>query len=184
MLTMLLGGLWHGAATNFIVWGGLHGLFLMLVHTWKGYFSSRNVRYDNTFTKIAARALTYLAVVVAFVFFRSSTFDQAIVMLSGMLGLNGASSHAVLPSAYLQDPVIEAVALCFFLLCLVNLFPNTQQFMRMFRPVSKSSHDRTMGFASKLVWRPSYLGVCFVVSLGIIAILNMDRVQSFIYFRF
>jgi alginate O-acetyltransferase complex protein AlgI len=95
MLTMLLGGLWHGAGWTFVVWGGLHGVYLMLYHAWR-----RGVaRWGNaapSLVRAAALAAplawltTFLAIVIAWVFFRSPDLPSAWSMLRGMAGLNGA----------------------------------------------------------------------------------------------
>lgn len=98
MLTMLIGGLWHGAAWTFVVWGGLHGIYLAINHGWHAV--RRRLGHDLERHTVLGRAagtlLTFLAVVVAWVFFRAESFDGARVMLEGMAGLNGVS----LPHAY------------------------------------------------------------------------------------
>ncbi len=81
LLTMLLVGLWHGAAWRFVVWGGLHGVFLA-VHTW---FRDRGGRLPAPL----ARTLTLFVVIVAWVPFRADGLTTARSMLLGMMGLNG-----------------------------------------------------------------------------------------------
>ena len=81
MLTMLLGGLWHGAAWSFVLWGALHGLFLVLHGAWR--------RTGLVLPRVAARVLTLLVVVVAWVLFRADGISAAWAMLRGMGGLNG-----------------------------------------------------------------------------------------------
>jgi D-alanyl-lipoteichoic acid acyltransferase DltB (MBOAT superfamily) len=78
MLTMLLCGLWHGAAWSFVLWGGLHGLYLVLQRAWP-------IRLPGWL----AQELTLLAVVVAWVPFRADGLYTAWSMLRAMLGLNG-----------------------------------------------------------------------------------------------
>lgn len=92
MITMLLGGLWHGAGWNFIIWGGLHGFYLVINHFWQTLSASSVKRLPKPLLSIYrffAWLLTFLAVVVAWVFFRAVTLDGAIIMLKGMFGLNG-----------------------------------------------------------------------------------------------
>jgi alginate O-acetyltransferase complex protein AlgI len=84
-LTMLLGGLWHGAGWTFLVWGGLHGIYLVINNIWSSFMSS----YSNKFINILSWFVTFLAVVVGWVFFRSSSFESSLEMLAGMIGLNG-----------------------------------------------------------------------------------------------
>ena len=91
MVTMLLGGLWHGAAWTFVVWGALHGFYLLVNHAWNGYAArveastGRRVALGGTL----ASALTLLAVVVAWVFFAAPTFAAAASVLAGMSGAGG-----------------------------------------------------------------------------------------------
>jgi D-alanyl-lipoteichoic acid acyltransferase DltB (MBOAT superfamily) len=91
MLTMLLGGLWHGAAWTFVIWGGLHGLFLVINHAWR---TARGPRPPNVLAQWAGRVMTLLAITVAWVFFRADSFGSAVNVLSGMLGLNGVMAPA------------------------------------------------------------------------------------------
>ncbi|MCP5153190.1 MAG: MBOAT family protein [Ectothiorhodospiraceae bacterium] len=94
LVTMLLGGLWHGAGWTFIVWGGLHGSFLVVNHAWS-HLRHRWLpcppRFLDLPGRVAAHGLTFSAVVVGWVFFRASSFDGALAMLEGMAGLNGVS---------------------------------------------------------------------------------------------
>jgi hypothetical protein len=99
MATMLLGGLWHGAAWNFVLWGGLHGLCLV-VHG----------QYRWNLPAAAGRMLTLLAVVVAWVPFRATGLGATLAMLRGMAGLNGIALpqmivHAFPPLAAIATPV-------------------------------------------------------------------------------
>lgn len=87
MLTMLIGGLWHGASWTFVVWGGLHGLYLaierMLKKTWGdvAWIKRRMIQ-------VLLALLTYLLINVTWVFFRAQSFPQAFGMVQSMLGLN------------------------------------------------------------------------------------------------
>jgi len=97
MLTMLLGGLWHGASWNFVLWGGLHGVYLMLNHAWRSLCGRHFADVSaGTAGKLAAWALTFVAVVVAWVFFRATTLGGALNMLSGMAGLQGVNLPATI----------------------------------------------------------------------------------------
>ncbi|HTG44904.1 MAG TPA: MBOAT family protein [Verrucomicrobiae bacterium] len=91
MITMLLGGLWHGAGWTFVIWGAYHGILLALNHLWQagkvrlGAVKLSFARYLLPFSW----ALTFLSVVVGWVFFRSSSFAAGLLMVKGMLGENG-----------------------------------------------------------------------------------------------
>ncbi len=81
MATMLLCGLWHGAAWRFVLWGGMHGVLLVLHASWR--------RLGRPLPALPARTLTLLAVTLAWVPFRAASLDAAGAMLRGMAGLNG-----------------------------------------------------------------------------------------------
>src|SRR3954454_6222742 len=73
MITMLLGGLWHGAGWTFIIWGGLHGLYLIVNHVWRATKLRHGWRDGGRYARIGGGALTFIAVVVAWVFFRADS---------------------------------------------------------------------------------------------------------------
>jgi len=93
LLTMLLGGLWHGAGWTFVFWGGLHGLYLTVCHSWGGFIKRTGTAhlFDNVGGRVLSRGLTFGAVVVGWVFFRAESWDAAVRVLEGMVGLNGLS---------------------------------------------------------------------------------------------
>lgn len=91
-ITMVLGGLWHGAGWTFVLWGALHGCYLLVNHAWRGATSRFFARSPvlALLWRPLAWCLTFLAVVVGWVFFRAETLDGALRMLAGMAGLHGA----------------------------------------------------------------------------------------------
>ena len=91
VLTMLLGGLWHGAAWRFLLWGGLHGLYLILHQEWR-----RRAPGWLRLPANLAQGLTLLAVVLAWVPFRAPDLATTGAMLRGMAGLNGLAMPAPL----------------------------------------------------------------------------------------
>ena len=101
MATMLIGGLWHGAAWTFVVWGGLHGLYLIVNHFWRYLMNRTTGRTmgDSRIGRLFFGMVTFLAVTIAWVFFRAQTFDGAIRMLEGMAGMNGAPLPSQLMNA-------------------------------------------------------------------------------------
>jgi alginate O-acetyltransferase complex protein AlgI len=91
MVTMLLGGLWHGAGWTFVIWGGLHGFYLMVNQAWRGFKQHLGWSDGGRLARLVSGALTFLAVVVGWVFFRADSFSSAITILHGMAGMNGIS---------------------------------------------------------------------------------------------
>ncbi len=154
MATMLIGGLWHGAAWTFVVWGGLHGIYLVINHGWHALRDRFGLtRPSSTWSRGVARLLTFVAVVLAWVFFRAESFQAARVVLDGMTAINGVG----LPAHYAEylgslaqvlrnlgvsfnDAMLvysygwpEAVGLLVLLL-MVWFTPNSQELLARFRP--------------------------------------------------
>ncbi len=84
-LTMLLGGLWHGAAWNFVVWGGIHGAWLM-VHRWSSTDDGRPTDRPLAWSDWWRVALCFHAVCLAWVFFRAPTFTGATAVIAKLFG--------------------------------------------------------------------------------------------------
>src|SRR5438034_3751465 len=71
MITMLLGGLWHGAGWTFVIWGGLHGLYLVINHAWQHLTRRfREIHAPSRWGRSFAWFTTFVAVLIAWVFFR------------------------------------------------------------------------------------------------------------------
>jgi hypothetical protein len=97
LFTMLLGGLWHGAAWTFVLWGAAHGVCLAINHGWRA-LRGRFRRGPAWFTRIEialGALLTFVAVFSAWVLFRAQDLPSALLILRGITGLNG---HAVPPT--------------------------------------------------------------------------------------
>lgn len=94
-LTMLIGGLWHGASWNFVIWGGLHGALLVLERGCRALGERLGVRSLGSF-RVAAAAATFAAVCFTWVFFRARTFTEATAIAASMLGLGSAAESHLL----------------------------------------------------------------------------------------
>lgn len=84
MITMLLGGLWHGAAWTFMVWGGLHGTYLILEKLQKQYLPFEITVWNDMFLAF----VTFTCVNITWVFFRAREFETAWNMIQSMFFLN------------------------------------------------------------------------------------------------
>ncbi len=159
VLTMLLGGLWHGAAWGFVVWGGLHGVGLAANHLWRAAAVRRGLRLPP----LAGQAATLLLVVLAWVPFRADTLTTAVRLWHAML-LPGAGSPAASAAGWAPVTVLAAVAL---------LAPNTAQLF-----------GRAPG-AARLAWRPTAAAaVALGAGLGLAVAGTIAQPSAFLYFRF
>jgi len=91
MITMLLGGLWHGAAWTFVAWGAWHGVIIVITHWLNDSALGRWVKHGNWLVRLLKMALTFYLVVIGWVLFRAKGFDHAWHMLTQM---HGASTTA------------------------------------------------------------------------------------------
>jgi alginate O-acetyltransferase complex protein AlgI len=167
MVTMALGGLWHGAAWTFVAWGVLHGVYLCINHAWNNYGPAVAPRFTRL-ADVAAFVLTFLAVVVAWVLFRADSVASAISILSKM----ASPSQIVFGRVEMADSVfIVAYA------ALAWLAPNTQTIM------GYDHSNRTVGEALRS-WqkRPAFLyATAAMLAFGV---LGIQQQSEFIYFRF
>jgi len=88
MITMLLGGLWHGASWTFVMWGGLHGLYLCI----ERLFRKRGVEpsaapVPKTIKNLIKALLTFVVISITWIFFRATTFQKAMLMMLGLFGI-------------------------------------------------------------------------------------------------
>jgi alginate O-acetyltransferase complex protein AlgI len=143
-ITMFLGGLWHGAAWTFVIWGLLHGLFLIVHNVAK--------QVGLTPPSVAVnRAITFACVVGAFVVFRAPDMGVAGDVLGAMVGLQGMDSVSMITSQIgLTFGVLLAAALVF-----VNVAPNTWEVEIKPRPVYGLALGLAMGAAILQIAAPS-----------------------------
>ena len=189
MITMLLGGLWHGAGWNFVIWGGLHGGYLMINHAWSNSSYGKNIirAIPGPVYLLFCWALTFIAVVVAWVFFRAESFGGAIRVLSSMFGFSGVTSAIhwteIIPDAGNVPTMLTA------LLVIVVCLPNSIEMTRKYQPVIAAI--REVGKPDVLLnwirWKPSSTWGYVVSGIGFIAIIQIYRLNDlteFIYFNF
>lgn len=126
-LTMLIGGIWHGAGWTFLVWGALHGSYLVVNHGW---VTLRQRLGLPQIPKVLAASITFLAVVLGWVVFRAKTIEAASSIYAGMLGQNGIGHASSLVSILKESGWIFAVFSLVAAVVTTWLLPNAwSQFM-------------------------------------------------------
>ncbi|MCV6604999.1 MAG: MBOAT family protein, partial [Porticoccaceae bacterium] len=109
MATMLLGGLWHGASWTFVVWGGLHGVYLAVERWLKQRFKGAQIARTILF-RIFLALVTYFFINITWVFFRAQSFDKAFSMVKSMFGFNPQGVN-VLATVYIVQVLVVTIAM-------------------------------------------------------------------------
>ncbi len=173
LLTMLLGGLWHGANWTFVIWGGLHGLYLCIQHGWQ-YMLRNTYRQPTPLTNALNRIITFLAVMVAWCFFRAPDVASAFKVLAGMAGIHGIS------------PVNEIDSFAYTMLLLSTIvafyLPNTNELF-LFSEKGQGSKLPSYSILS-VKWSPTVLWGLAVGCIFALCILSIERTSDFIYAQF
>jgi alginate O-acetyltransferase complex protein AlgI len=164
MITMLLGGLWHGANWTFVAWGGLHGLYLWAE---KFYFDRKNkgamlksAGATNGFSGWVYALFTFFLINITWVFFRASTFEGAGRILESMFG------YAKTATPLLATIAIVKVGVIIILTLIVHWIMRSRS---------------TLEVAYKLPWWVTGLGWSAML---ILLVWSQESSSSFIYFQF
>lgn len=104
MTTMLLGGLWHGASWSFVVWGGLHGAYLVGERTCVKYLGDYSV-WNRPVGRLFLAGLTFVLVCIAWVFFRASEFHTAFSIMRSMFGVGEREGVVTLHTTWILTSV-------------------------------------------------------------------------------
>ena len=201
LTTMLLGGLWHGAGWTFVIWGGLHGFYLVINHAWQNLKQRFGLPTGRSWTRALAWTITFLAVVIGWVFFRAESLPSALSVLAAMAGMHGI----VIPSAWVADvhwrisTLLHAMGFTVgnagsnvpdvwgwfwigTLLLVATRMPNTQGILSDFRPaldfVPTNKQPLCVRFHINAVW------VLAVVILLTAALTRGEAISEFLYFQF
>ncbi len=207
MLVMLIGGLWHGAGWTFIIWGALHGFYLVINYLWRAIKAQAGWGSSEGWVWVfSSRIITFVAIVVAWVVFRADNMPAALEVLKGMSGSNGI----IFPPAYLEyankvfssGDWLQSVGVIFennvplfggllqivflgSLIFIVWCFPNTHQIFHKHSPFLDTTNVvRTDDSGQRIKWqaRPSIAIGIIIMFFGVL--FSMDSTSEFLYFQF
>jgi alginate O-acetyltransferase complex protein AlgI len=154
MVTMLLGGLWHGANWTFVVWGGLHGVYLVVEKLVR-----KDTGHGNNSNNYLYALLTFFMINITWVFFRSGTFSQAGDLLQSMFGMAGGA------------PLLTTLAM----IKVAIIIPLMLLFHWLMRNTSVLKESYKLSWISLgIIWAALVLSIVFAQESG----------SSFIYFQF
>ncbi len=164
MLTMIIGGLWHGASWNFVFWGFLHGLYLIVQRVISRPLSifEEKLRLPKWFTMAYSIACVYALTCFAWVFFRAKDFKTAWEVVGKVLSNDGWAWNTVLDKFI----VLKAV----FLICILLIAELINNNMKNLQELS--------------VQNPFFRSISFSVILWLLAFFGTFGSSAFIYFQF
>lgn len=197
MLTMVLGGLWHGAGWTFVVWGALHGACLVIHQLWDRAAAGLALRRSRGWA-VFAWLLTFCAVMLGWVFFRAPDLASGIDIAGALFGANGVSlprgmaphaswlAHFGLVAQFDGIRWIEfggpGLPVLLGALLLALWAPNTQEIFCHYEPaIERIFHSKAKW---QFTWRPSQRWSMACAVLFIACIFGMNRVTEFLYFQF
>jgi D-alanyl-lipoteichoic acid acyltransferase DltB (MBOAT superfamily) len=186
MITMFLGGLWHGAGWTFVLWGVVHGVGLVINHAWlEAKPRLAGLALVPGAVRVAtARTLTFAAVVAAWVLFRSENFHAALRMYAA-LGHAGWTTTAAL-----GEPVPTPSAGWWVWLGTLYLWvwfaPNSQDVLSRWQPALGvkvvSCHPGLLG--GRLLWAPTAAWAALVAVVFAACFLSLSNASEFLYYKF
>lgn len=162
LLTMLIGGLWHGAGWNYVLWGGLHGVYLVVNHTFRA-----RTKGTVTIPRFICWIVTFSAVSFAWILFRSPSMDRAIDVIAGLINITFTqiNFHAITLSG---SELYKFAAALFASILLAAFAPNA------YKLFSKIKADK--------YYVAAIGGACFAASLWLMT--YTEKVREFLYFQF
>ena len=181
LLTMGIGGLWHGAAWTFVLWGLFHGVCLGLNHLWQELWAPGRLRWPlpSWLTRWAGRVLTFFLVVLGWVLFRSVGLKAAGLILQAMFGL-GAGPFLGTPALLKGKDWIWLVGLVAF----VWLLPNAAQLVRDQQPYPVILKEGWSPRRAWQRWRMTPGWACVTAVLLGAAVLSLSKAGEFLYYNF
>ena len=179
-ITMLLGGLWHGAGWTFILWGAVHGTYLMINHGFHAF--RKNIGWKDGSMGIVGRVfatgLTFLAVMLAWVLFRSENMLAVQTMFGSMTGSNGFG----LTPRFVYYCKLHFHPLLIPGFILIWALPNTQQWIGV-RDTSESEPGTITGVPAW--WKWVLLGIALGACIIRLVIMHLSgKPSEFLYYQF
>lgn len=183
MLTMLLGGLWHGANWTFVMWGGLHGAYLCINHGWhacKQRFSWLSLQWR--ITHYASCLITFVAVIIAWVFFRAQDMATGFKILQVMFNPHLLHVSAWMPSALRYFSLLKLAGYLFLSSFICWQLPNTAQWIARYHVIIESVP--VVSVKNLFQWRPTWRWNVLTALLFVTGVSCIQTSSIFLYFRF
>jgi D-alanyl-lipoteichoic acid acyltransferase DltB (MBOAT superfamily) len=171
-MTMFLGGIWHGAGWTYVVWGALHGFYLVGHIWWRRLTGGFGKDWKGV---AAARFCTTILLLAGWPLFRGEDLDDAFRLLRAMAGLSPEGFGAVNPMLWL---VFLGLAV------FTQVAPTSQRWMEDYEPVLDLDDHDTVGVREDWKWQPNARWALAVGIATLLAIPLLERADAFLYWNF
>ena len=187
MIAFFCIGFWHGAGWNFIIFGLINGLYLIIYNVWTQFKNFFNIHYrENFFTESLSQILTFFSIVVALVFFRSSNFDNAISYIEFLFGMNGIEVNDIFQKGLMGANPYMGLTWLFLCSIIVFLLPNTQEsiFYKINNNFNKTNFIIKKSSVIKIRWKPNFFYLISTLIIFVVSLMMLGKENEFIYFQF
>ena len=180
-------GLWHGAGWHFVLFGLVHGVYLVIYNIWTKLISiipeDKRIKKNN-FTDLTSQLITFLAVIFSFVIFRADNIIIAKDIIYSMLGFNGIEFVDMFRiGMFAAEPKIGILWILISVF-IVNFLPNTKEFILGKSKTFIKQGDIFLRKDSKIIWKPSFFwSIIFIVMLTL-SLVSLSNTSEFLYFQF
>ncbi len=188
--TMIIGGVWHGAGFNFILWGGIHGLLLLITHNFKTGLNFINKKIKVIFT--------FIIIIITWVPFKANNFNDTLVIWKAMFGFEKVSfpvsfsfldkyTSLISNNFIIYEGVIgdqfnfyNLLYLCITGVIIVFFFPNTTTIAKEFFLNTKTNRVKRIFSHKPNILCALIFSIIFVLGL----LKNNEQISNFIYYEF
>jgi alginate O-acetyltransferase complex protein AlgI len=205
LITMLVGGLWHGASWNFVVWGLFHAVLIIFNHILKQFFNKpEKLTYFNKPKKFLKIFITFILINFGWVIFKLNSIESIKIFFLGLFGKNGFSLNQNLERYFSNNLIIDFFNLEFkntfyyglsqiyfliFGLIIVFLLPNISEIMKDYKVVLPYKNNKTKDKVSmdriKISFNFTTRWAIFIAFVAVCAITGISNdVKEFIYYQF
>ncbi len=182
MLTMLLGGLWHGANWTFVVWGGLHGAYLCINHIFQKLPPA--IRMAGVFPKAltvpASILLTFGVVVIAWVFFRAENINSAQTMIVAMAGF---AETVAWEDVFKTSGLLPFLSYLSISMLVIWALPNVYELLDLLskRVIINDEEGRRV---SSMVCVTAGIACVALIGASLLSTFGTNVISPFLYFQF
>ena len=181
-------GLWHGAGWHFVLFGLIHGVYIVIYNIWIKVVNiipeDKRIKKNNI-TDFISQIITFLAVIFSFVIFRAENLSIAKDIISSMLGFNGIEFSDMFRIGVFGAKSGIGVFWILLSMFIVNFLPNSKEFILNKNKAFVKQGDVASNVTNKrITWRPNLFWAIIVVIMLTLSLISFSNTSEFLYFQF